>query len=116
MRACVIRLESCRTCEGTVAGHLRSPQSSSRTRIGQILISVTSAAAYVDQSRRLTDVGTRVDRAGKVLASSSRIAERVPLPDGRGVDVKLAGRDYRTTSFIGDEPTGAGTRVRRASF
>jgi diguanylate cyclase (GGDEF)-like protein len=87
-------------------------QDSSRNRIGQILISVTSADAYADEARRLTEVGTRVDRGDQVLASTSRAAARVPLPDGQGVDVKIAGRDFRTTSFVGDEPAGPDTTVR----
>ena len=65
----------------------------------------------MDETRRLTEVGTRVDRGGKVLASSSRVAARIPLPDGQGVNVKIAGRDFRTTSFVGAEPAGPNTRV-----
>src|SRR4051794_181381 len=87
-------------------------QDSSRNRVGEILISVTSAQAYVDEAQRLTEVGTRVDRGGKVLASSSRAAARVPLPNGQGVDVEIAGRDFRTTSFVGEEPAGPDTTVR----
>jgi diguanylate cyclase (GGDEF)-like protein len=87
-------------------------QNSRRERIGTITISVTSAQAFVDQSSQLTEVGTRADRGDQVLASSSPVAARVKLPNGRGKDVTIAGRDFRTTSFIGDEPSGLDTRIR----
>src|SRR4051794_39590533 len=83
-----------------------------REPIGRITISVTSAQAYADESRQLTEVGTRVDQGDKVLASSSRTAARVSLPDGQGEDVEIAGRDFRTTSFLGSEPSGIDTTVR----
>jgi diguanylate cyclase (GGDEF)-like protein len=87
-------------------------QDSDQNTIGRITLSVTTAQAYVDESRRLTQVGTRVDRGDVVLASSSRAALNVKLPNGRGDDVEIAGRDYRTTSFLAKEPDGTVERVR----
>jgi len=81
--------------------------------IGQILISVTTAQAYANEARELTEVGTRVDRGETVLASTSRAAADVPLPDGQGKNVKIAGRDFRTTSFRAVEPGGLPTTVRQ---
>jgi len=87
-------------------------QDSEKRRIGQITLSVTSANEYVSQSRRITEVGTRIERAGRVMASSPQIAENVSIPDGQGVDVEVAGRDYRATTFFVAEPDGVRNTVR----
>jgi diguanylate cyclase (GGDEF)-like protein len=87
-------------------------QDNDKRPIGTITISVTTAQEYVDQSRRLTEVGTRIERDGKVMASSSRVALNVTLPDGRGQDVTIAGRDFRTTSFFAAEPDGTRNTIR----
>jgi diguanylate cyclase (GGDEF)-like protein len=87
-------------------------QDNEQKPIGQITLSVTSAQQYVDQSRRLTEAGTRIDRGERVLASSSRAALNVNLPDGQGVDVEIGGRDFRTTSFPAGEPDGTRNTVR----
>ena len=55
----------------------------------------------------LLEVGARVDRGDEVLASTSRAAADVPMPDGQGDDVEIAGRDFRTTRFIGRRAGGA---------
>jgi diguanylate cyclase (GGDEF)-like protein len=90
-------------------------QDSERSAVGQILISVTDPQAFADQARGLTEIGTRVDRGRDILASSTRTAARVPLPNGPGRDVRIAGRDYRTTSFVGGEPSGPDTTIRLVS-
>jgi diguanylate cyclase (GGDEF)-like protein len=87
-------------------------QDSDKRPIGQLTISVTTAQQYADKSRRLTEAGTRVDRGDQVLASSSRTALNASLPDGQGVDVTLAGRGYRTTSFTAAEPEGLPNTIR----
>jgi len=81
-------------------------QNSNQDRIGRITVSVTSARAYVDDVRRLLEVGARVDRGNTNLASTSRAAATVQMPDERGEDVRIAQRDYRTTSFVAMEPDG----------
>ena len=64
-------------------------QNNQQETIGKITLSVTSAQEFADEVRRLTEVGTRVDRGGTPLASSSRAGATAQLPDGQGKDVRL---------------------------
>jgi diguanylate cyclase (GGDEF)-like protein len=81
-------------------------QDSDQDRIGRITVSVTAAQAYVDDVGRLLEVGARVDRGNTTLASTSRTAAEVQMPDERGEDVRIGQRDYRTTRFVATEPDG----------
>ena len=88
-------------------------QDSEQTPIGRLVLSVTTGArSSWSEARRLTEVGTRIDRNDEVLASSSRVGETVKLPDGQGDDVKIAGRDFRATSFSAKEPGGPIDTIR----
>src|SRR3954451_17072037 len=87
-------------------------QDNAQKPIGQLTLSVTSAQEYVAHSRRLTEVGTRIDRGERVRAASSNAALNVELPNGEGEVVEIAGRDFRTTSFPAAEPEGMPNTVR----
>jgi diguanylate cyclase (GGDEF)-like protein len=90
-------------------------QNNQQQTIGKITLSVTSAQEFADEVRQLTEVGTRVDRGGQALASSSRAGATAQLPDGQGKDVRLAARDYRVASFTAAEPIPPSTTVRLIS-
>jgi diguanylate cyclase (GGDEF)-like protein len=90
-------------------------QNNKQETIGRVTLSVTSAEEFADEVRDLTEVGTRVDRGGQALASSSRAGATAQLPNGQGKDVRLATRDYRVTSFTATEPIPPATTVRLIS-
>jgi diguanylate cyclase (GGDEF)-like protein len=95
-----------------IAASQAALQDSEQHTIGRITLSVTSAQEFADEVRRLTEVGSRVDRGDQVLASSSRAGATAKLPNGQGEDVPLAGRTYRVTSFTAPEPGGQPTTIR----
>jgi diguanylate cyclase (GGDEF)-like protein len=98
-----------------IAGSQALLQNNQQETIGKITLSVTSAQEFADEVRRLTEVGTRVDRGGTPLASSSRVGATAQLPNGQGDDVRLATRDYRVASFTAPEPIPPFTTVRLIS-
>ncbi len=79
-------------------------QASNGDRIGRITVSVTSARAYVEEVQKLLEVGARVDRGDEVLASTSRLAATVQMPDESGTNVRIGAREYRTVRFPVREP------------
>jgi diguanylate cyclase (GGDEF)-like protein len=87
-------------------------QNSSGQPIGRITVSVTSARSYAEEVLRILEVQVRVDRGDTVLASTSRAAATVRMPNESGEDVKIASREYRTVSFPVLEPDGTRLTVR----
>jgi diguanylate cyclase (GGDEF)-like protein len=98
-----------------IAGSQAVLQNNQQQTLGRITLSVTTAQEFADEVRRLTEVGTRVDRGETALASSSRAGATARLPNGPGKDVRLGGRDYRVTSFTVPEPIPPPTTVRLIS-
>jgi diguanylate cyclase (GGDEF)-like protein len=62
------------------------------TRIGLVAVSVTTAAGYVREVKRMTGLDARVVAGGRLLAST--LPERGSV-DARSGDVKIGGGDYR---------------------
>ena len=75
-------------------------------------MSVTTAAAYADEVRRILAVHVRVDRDNSVLATTLPAAADTQMPDDEGGDVAIRGVDFRTTFFRAEEPAGTQIVVR----
>jgi diguanylate cyclase (GGDEF)-like protein len=75
-----------------VALAVAAPSAGSR-RIGLVAVSVTTAAEYAREAKRMTGFEVRVVAAGRVLAST--LPEEGPVRQPRSGDAKIAGREYR---------------------
>ena len=73
---------------------------------GQITVSMTTAQAYAENVKRVLEVQTRVDKGGKVLASTLASAATVRMPATKGSDLQIGDQEYRTTLFRATEPDG----------
>ena len=73
---------------------------------GQITVSTTTAQAYAENVKDVLEVQARVDKDGKVLASTLASAAAVRMPATKGSDLKIGDQDYRTTLFRATEPDG----------
>jgi diguanylate cyclase (GGDEF)-like protein len=74
-----------------VATAVAAPATASR-RIGLIAVSVTSAADYAREVKRVTGLDARVVAGGRLLASTLEESGTVPAKSG---DVEIGGRKYR---------------------
>ncbi len=82
-------------------------------RLGTITVSVTTGEEYARAVKRLEEVDARVERGGRVIASTLPAAATVTMPVQKGADVTIAGNDYRTTWFAVREPDNAVVTVRQ---
>jgi len=72
--------------------------------IGKITVSTTTAEQYVNDVKRLDEVHARVDRGGKVVATTLPQAGDIALPARRGEDVAIGSKEFHTTLFEAPEP------------
>jgi diguanylate cyclase (GGDEF)-like protein len=90
-----------------VAPAVAAPSAGNR-RIGLVAVSVTTAAAYARDVRRLTGLDTRVFAGGRLLAST---LHESGAPQPRSGDVKIGSSNYRGRLGPVADPVGPGVDV-----
>jgi diguanylate cyclase (GGDEF)-like protein len=85
-----------------VAAAVAAPAAGPR-RIGLVAVSVTTAAEYVREVKRVTGLDARVVTGGRLLASTLPESGRVEPRPG---DVEIAGREYRGRFGALSDPVG----------